>query len=97
MNNISPNVTPELDPRWEWVEERTYCQAGPSYVRGTCNHLEVVDVESVVDPDVVLACLCLTCDMQLPAGYVSPASPPTITELADALYDDIAFLVGRNR
>lgn len=78
MNNIPPNVTPELDPRWEWYETRRLCDVGPSYVRGACNHLEVVPVETAIPnpggpgfaPTVeVVAHLCLTCDQQLPAEW----------------------------
>lgn len=90
-------MSADLDPRWEWYEERRLCDPGPSYVRGACNHLEVVDVESTLDPDVVLARLCVTCDTQLPAAYVSPMTPPTIDELATALHDDIAHLIGRHQ
>jgi hypothetical protein len=73
----------ELDPRWDWVEERVLCRAEPTYVRGRCNHLEVIPVESVLDEDDVVAHLCLTCDQQLPAEWRPPAwsVPPTTTEL----------------
>jgi hypothetical protein len=73
----------DLDPRWDWVVERRLCGLEPTYVRGACNHLEVVPVESVLDPDVVLAHLCVTCDQQLPAEWKPPAwsVPPTTTEL----------------
>jgi len=53
-----------LDPRWEWHEIGAW--SGPTrLVRGACNHLEVVTVESVAGEPV--AQLCLTCDHQLPA------------------------------
>lgn len=54
----------DLDPRWEWVEYRSLGDPNPEYVRGACNHLEVVPVESVTGE--VVAALCLTCDSQLP-------------------------------
>lgn len=75
----------DLDPRWEWVDERRLCDRAPTYVRGACNHLEVVPVESTLDPDAVLAHLCLTCDAQLPAEWGAPAAPPTVAELDRAI------------
>lgn len=56
----------DLDPRWEWVEEWTLCDAQPTLVKGRCNHLEVVPVHS---SGTVVAHLCLTCDTQLPAEW----------------------------
>jgi hypothetical protein len=55
-----------LDPHWEWVEVAEFGKPGPEYIRGRCNHLEVVPVESV-EGDVV-AHLCVTCDKQLPGA-----------------------------
>jgi len=53
----------DLDPRWDWVQV-----IGPdmrySYVKGRCNHLEIVPVESAVDGH-TLAWLCVTCDTRL--------------------------------
>lgn len=54
---------PELDHRWEWFPVRQLCQAEPIMLRGVCRHLEVVDVTSVVDGE-LLARLCVTCDRQ---------------------------------
>lgn len=56
---------PALDERWEWVEITTLTDLGPRYVRGRCNHLELIPVESVTRD--VVARLCPTCDTQLPA------------------------------
>lgn len=53
-----------LDPRWQWINITTLSDATPQYVRGLCNHLETVPVESVTGETV--AHLCLTCDTQLP-------------------------------
>lgn len=55
-----------LDPRWQWIEERTFGDPEPTYVRGSCNHLDVVPVES---GGLVVAHLCLTCDAQLPGEW----------------------------
>lgn len=57
-----------LDPRWEWVEVQRLCDAHPTYIKGPCNHLDVVPVES---GDERVAGLCLTCDAQLPAALVT--------------------------
>jgi hypothetical protein len=82
----------DLDPRWEWVEDRRLCDVGPSYVKGACNHLEVVPVETAAGGVVeVVAHLCLTCDAQLPAEWKpDPAyAPPTTAELHAGIdYDD---------
>lgn len=69
-----------LDPRWQWVENRRLCDPEPTYLRGPCNHLERVDVESCVTGELV-AQLCLTCDTQLPARFASRFDPPTTTEI----------------
>jgi hypothetical protein len=89
----------DLDPRWEWVEERQLCNPDPTYVRGACNHLEVVPVASALDEDVVLAHLCLTCDQQLPAEWrpAAWAVPPTAAELQVAIADDVDYLIGRTK
>jgi hypothetical protein len=63
----------ELDPRWEWIEVGDFGKAGPSYIRGRCNHLEVVPVTLVLTGEQV-AQLCLTCGGQLPPG--PGAGPP---------------------
>ena len=58
---------PELDPRWSWiVAPRRLGDDTVTYVRGRCLHTDVVPVESALDPDVVVARLCRTCDTQLP-------------------------------
>lgn len=63
-------MTVELDPRWDWIEVTYFGEVGVRYVKGQCNHLDVVPVESVVDGEVlVLAQLCLTCDQQLPGAW----------------------------
>jgi hypothetical protein len=72
----------DLDPRWEWVmAPRRLGERGSTVVRGACNHLDTVDVESVLDPDVILARLCLTCDTQLDAAPAPRWASPTTTEL----------------
>jgi hypothetical protein len=54
----------ELDPRWQWIEApRQLCELEPRMMKGRCNHLEVVPVESGGE---TVAHLCLTCDSQLP-------------------------------
>lgn len=53
----------DLDPRWEWIELRRLGDAEPTYLKGTCNHLDVVPVEAGGER---VARLCLTCDAQLP-------------------------------
>jgi hypothetical protein len=61
----------ELDPRWNWVEISTLvdlARGTPRYVKGCCNHLEVVPVETV--DGVVVAQLCTTCDGQFPPPQV---------------------------
>ena len=59
-------MSTDLDPRWEWVELRRFGDPQPTYVKGACNHLEVVPVESGGE---VVAHLCLTCDAQLPEEW----------------------------
>lgn len=56
----------DLDPRWKWVEVRRLGDREPTYIKGSCNHLDVVPVESGGE---TVAHLCLTCDAQLPAGW----------------------------
>lgn len=58
--------TAPLDPRWEWAEVRRMCDVEPTYIRGRCNHLEVIPVETGGE---IVAHLCLTCDRQLPAEW----------------------------
>ncbi len=53
----------ELDPHWEWYEVRAFGDSEPRWVKGYCNHLDVVPVESSGQ---IVARLCLTCDAQLP-------------------------------
>lgn len=56
-----------LDPRWDWVDVSPLDKGpGTEYVKGQCNHLEIIPVESVTGETV--AGLCLTCDAQLPAA-----------------------------
>jgi hypothetical protein len=52
-----------FDPHWEWIDVTAISDRDPVYVRGRCNHLETVPVES---DGAVVAHLCLTCDCQLP-------------------------------
>jgi hypothetical protein len=67
----------ELDPRWEWIEITKFGDATPRYMKGHCNHLEVVpvyaqnDLDRLLgeDPGTPVARLCRTCDAQLPAGW----------------------------
>ena len=54
---------------WEWHEVRSWGDGKPVKVLGRCLHGRVVPVESVVDPAVTVARLCLTCDAQLPAEW----------------------------
>jgi len=58
-----------MDPRWQWVEITTWGDPAPVYVKGKCNHTDVVPVEAggIFGDGEVLAHLCLTCDAQLPA------------------------------
>lgn len=60
-------MSDEQDPRWEWVEVTRLGDPQRRYVKGYCNHLEVVPVESGGD---LVAILCLTCDTQLPADLL---------------------------
>lgn len=53
-----------LDPRFDWIEERTLGDPAPRYIRGACRHLEAVPVETIDGEHV--ATLCLTCDQQFP-------------------------------
>jgi hypothetical protein len=54
----------ELDPRWQWIEgPRRLSESEAPLIRGKCNHLEVIEVESGGE---TVAHLCLTCDSQLP-------------------------------
>lgn len=54
----------DLDPRWEWIEApRRMGESEVTFVRGRCNHLKLVSVESGGE---TVAHLCLTCDGQLP-------------------------------
>jgi hypothetical protein len=83
----------DLDPRWQWVEERRFCDPNPTYVRVACSHLEVVPVETTAGGLMeTVAHLCLTCDSQLPAEWRTPAEqfpPPTTAELHLGIdYDD---------
>lgn len=55
----------ELDPRWDWVEITTWGGVESRYVKGRCNHIDTVPVESTVTGE-RLATLCLMCDAQLP-------------------------------
>jgi hypothetical protein len=55
----------ELDPRWDWVDVSTLGEGpGTTFVKGRCNHLEVVAVENVEGE--LVAHLCRTCDTQFP-------------------------------
>jgi hypothetical protein len=56
----------DLDPRWEWTEIRRLGDPDPQYVKGACNHLEVVKVDTGGE---TVAHLCETCDAQLPAEW----------------------------
>ena len=56
----------DLDPRWEWFDVTVLGDRERRYIKGRCNHLETVPVESMVD-GALLARLCLTCDSQLEA------------------------------
>jgi hypothetical protein len=59
----------DFDPRWEWIHVPTL-EDPDLYVRGVCNHLELVAV-LIVDGERV-ATLCRTCDKQLPVEVVVP-------------------------
>ena len=57
----------DLDPRWEWIQApRRMGEPNVEYVKGRCNHLEVVPVDS---GGLLVAHLCQTCDQQLPAEW----------------------------
>lgn len=56
----------DLDPRWTWIETRRLGDTESRYIKGPCNHLEVVPVESSSE---TVAHLCRTCDAQLPAEW----------------------------
>lgn len=71
----------ELDPQWEWVELRRLHASSPRYIKGSCRHVEVVDVDLVLTGEVV-ARLCTTCFEQLPASWRSLSQAPRIAELA---------------
>jgi hypothetical protein len=60
---------PELDPRWDWAEVYVWGESQPRYIKGFCNHLEVVLVKDV--DGLVVAHLCRTCDGQLPAEWTA--------------------------
>lgn len=53
------------DPRWEWHEVRTL-GGSCRWIRGRCNHIDAVPVETGGE---TVAYLCLTCDQQLPAEW----------------------------
>jgi hypothetical protein len=57
-------MTPQMDPRWDWIEVTAIGDPGPRYIRGPCRHTVLVPVESVSGQ--VVAQLCRTCDTQLP-------------------------------
>ncbi len=63
----------DLDPRWEWVELTTF-GGDQFWIKGACNHLEVVPVHTKdllgADGEVV-AHLCRTCDTQLPKEWTA--------------------------
>ena len=66
----------DLDPRWEWVEIRTLGDPAPMFVKGQCNHLDVVPVRAgdiltngLGEQGALVGHLCLTCDTQLPAEW----------------------------
>jgi hypothetical protein len=61
----------ERDPRWEWIHVPT-CGNPDLWVRGQCNHLEVLPVESVTGD--VVAQLCQTCDLQFDPPRVAATS-----------------------
>jgi hypothetical protein len=52
--------TDDLDPRWEWIEVRSFSRP-TRYIRGQCRHTELVPVASGGE---LVAKLCLTCDQQ---------------------------------
>ena len=60
----------ELDPRWSWVGIPDMA-GGTVYLKGRCNHLEVVPVTLSLTGEEV-ATLCRTCDTTLPPGARSP-------------------------
>lgn len=51
------------DERWEWVEVRRPVDREPTYIKGRCNHLTPIPVESLTGE--VVARLCPDCDAQL--------------------------------
>jgi hypothetical protein len=59
-------MSADLDPRWNWTELCRFGSTQPIYIKGRCNHLDVVPVETAGE---VVAHLCVTCDVQLPAEW----------------------------
>jgi hypothetical protein len=66
----------DQDPRWEWIEITKFGDPGPVYMKGSCNHLDVVPVDardwitrSLAQDGEIIAHLCLTCDTQVPAEW----------------------------
>jgi hypothetical protein len=67
----------DLDPHWDWIEVTYFGDPGPTWIKGSCRHLELVPVESVDGEDI--ARLCLTCDAQFYRGSAvrsSTCQPP---------------------
>ena len=63
-------MTPELDPRWNWVDVSTPSEGkGTTFIRGECNHLDIEQVHAV--DGVLVAALCRTCDTQ----WIFPYDP----------------------
>jgi hypothetical protein len=60
----------QLDPRWEWFEVTAVGDRERHYVKGMCRHVETVPVRSAVTGE-TLARLCLTCDAQFNAPWVT--------------------------
>jgi hypothetical protein len=55
----------DLDPRWEWVDVSSLGERpGTTFVKASCNHLEVVPVQDVTGE--LVAQLCRTCDTSWP-------------------------------
>jgi hypothetical protein len=64
----------ELDPRWEWIYAPTLGGLpGAEYIRGRCNHLEVLAVHAVTGTHV--GDLCWTCKTLFRTEPADPSRP----------------------
>jgi hypothetical protein len=67
-------MTVELDPRWEWIDAPALGEMpGTTFVKGRCNHLELMPIHAVTGTYV--ADWCRTCDTQFRREPEDPARP----------------------